>query len=134
MNERADVETALSQWTAAEAAGDTAALETVLADDFTAIGPLGFTLSKQDWLDRHAPDELTYDTFDLDELQLRVYDDAAVVIARQNAEGTHRGQPVPSALRVTLVLTRGQTSWRLAVAHMSFIAGTPGAPPIPGRG
>jgi ketosteroid isomerase-like protein len=134
MTTRNDVETALSRWTAAEAAGDSAALQTLLADDFTAVGPLGFTLTKQDWLDRHAPGQLTYETFDLDELQVRVYDDAAVAIARQSAQGTHQGQPVPSALRITLVLTRADDRWRLAVAHMSFIAGTPGAPPIPGRG
>jgi hypothetical protein len=32
---------------------------------------------------------------------------------------------------MTLVVEGG--SWRLAGIHMSFIAGTPGAPPLPAR-
>ena len=32
----------------------------------------------------------------------------------------------------TLVLTAAGRGWQLAAIHLSFIAGTPGAPPIPG--
>ena len=39
----------LSEWAAAEQAGDTSALEMLLADGFMAIGPLGFILPKQAW-------------------------------------------------------------------------------------
>jgi ketosteroid isomerase-like protein len=134
MNNRHEGITAfLSGWTAAEVSGDTTALHDSLADDFTAVGPLGFTLSKQDWLARHATGALKYETFELDKLQLRRYGDVAVATALQHGQGTYQGNTVPSTLRVTLVVVRQSPSWRLATAHMSFVAGTPGAPPIPGR-
>lgn len=123
----------LARWTAAEAAGDTTALDECLADDFIGVGPLGFMLSKQEWLDRHAPGELKYDSVELEETRLREYGDAAVVTARLNQPGTYRGHPIPGSPRATLVLVSQSGAWRLASIHLSFIAGTPGAPPVPGR-
>jgi ketosteroid isomerase-like protein len=105
-NQHDDVTAFLSRWTAAEARGDTTALHNTLTDDFTAVGPLGFTLSKQDWLARHATGALKYETFELDKLQLRRYGDVAVATALQNGHGTYQGNSVPSTLRVTLVLVR----------------------------
>ena len=69
----------LVTWTAAERAGDVAALERLLADDFLAVGPLGFFLSRQDWLDRHATGALTYRTFELTDTRIRQYGDVTVV-------------------------------------------------------
>jgi ketosteroid isomerase-like protein len=123
----------LAEWTAAEQSGDAAALDGYLSDDFVGVGPLGFTLSKQDWLTRHRTGDLTYETFQLAEVQVRAYGDAAVVTARQTGKGAYRGQPVPSDLRATVVLVQRSGGWRIASIHMSFIAGTPGAPPVPGR-
>jgi hypothetical protein len=70
----------------------------------------------------------------VDEIQARNYAQTATVVARHTAEGDYQGQPVPEALRVTLVLAASNGTWRLAGIHMSFIAGTPGAPPVPGGG
>lgn len=122
----------LDAWCAAEQAGDVAALDRYLADDFLAIGPLGFTLTRQDWLDRHASGVLTYETFGLAETETRRYGDVTVVVARQEGDGAYRGHPVPSATRVTLLLVPGEHGYRLAGIQHSFIAGTPGTPPIPG--
>jgi ketosteroid isomerase-like protein len=130
---RADIEGFLAEWTAAERSGDAAALDKLLADDFTGVGPLGFTLSKQDWLDRQAGGDLKYRTFELADIAVRRYGDVAVVIAKQSAAGAYRGHEVPGDLRVTLVVTDASGSRQLAGAHMSFIAGTPGAPPLLGR-
>lgn len=76
----------LADWTTAEAKGDVAAMDAQLADDFTAVGPLGFTLHKVDWLDRHATGALVYETFQLEEVVLRDLGDAVVATARQTGE------------------------------------------------
>ncbi|HYZ56013.1 MAG TPA: MFS transporter [Streptosporangiaceae bacterium] len=124
----------LDEWSAAEHAGDTERLEALLTHDFTAVGPFGFILPKQAWLARHRQGGLTYDSFSLAEIQTRAHDAAAIVTTRNNTRGNYQGHPIPEATRATLVLLRDAGSWRLAAIHMSFIAGTPGAPPIPSAG
>jgi len=121
----------LQRWAAAERAGDAAALGELLTDDFTGIGPLGFALPKAAWAGRHHQG-LRYDAFDIDEIQVRTYGDVAVAVARDTQRGTAFGHAVPEALRTTHILVRQAGHWRLASLHMSFIAGTPGAPPAPG--
>ena len=124
----------LDEWSAAEQAGDTVRLETLLTGDFAGIGPLGFTLPRQAWLGRHHSRDLRYDSFALADVRARVYGQAAVITARNNTRGSYQGQPIPEAVRVTLVLVSDAGNWRLAAIHMSFIASTQGAPPIPGTG
>lgn len=123
----------LKRWAAAETAGDPGAVGSCLAEDFRAVGPLGFELSREEWVERHTEGALAYLRFALDEIRIRAAGDAIIVVARQHAEGTYRGAPLPSDLRTTLVVEDGADGWRLRHLHMSFIAGTPGAPTLPGR-
>ncbi|MQA85635.1 MAG: DUF4440 domain-containing protein [Streptosporangiales bacterium] len=111
----------LSEWAAAELNEDTAFLEGCLM------------LSKQDWLARYAGG-LKYEAFELEDVRVRRYGDAAVVVALLQQKGTHQGNPIPTSTRASLVLVNGPGTWRLAGIQFSFVAGTPGAPPIPGRG
>jgi ketosteroid isomerase-like protein len=122
----------LSEWTMAEQAGDTTILDQQLTADFYGVGPLGFILPRAAWLARHGQGDLAYAAFSLEEQQSRVLGPVAVVTARNNTRGTYRGHQIPEAGRATLILTRDAGSWKLAVIHMSFIAGTQGAPPLPG--
>ena len=126
------IDSFLDQWSAAEQAGDSQRLDGLVTEDFAGIGPLGFILSRQAWLARHRSGDLRYDSFTLAEVQTRVYGQAAVITARNNTRGSYQGQPIPEAVRVTLVLVSDAGNWRLAAIHMSFIAGTAGAPPLPG--
>lgn len=127
------VSTFLEDWAEAERQGDVEQLEQQLDDDFVGVGPLGFVLSKQDWLMRFSHG-LTYDGFSLEGTQVRRDGDTAIVIGTQNQSGSMQGNPLPfSSVRSTLVLRYRPGGWRLASIHMSFIAGTPGAPPVPGR-
>jgi len=100
-------------------------------DDFVGVGPVGFQLSKQAWLQRQTGGDLHYDQLDLDEVATREYGDCAVTVGRWNARGTAQGHPIPQASRVTLVSVKDGDEWRIAGIHFSFIAGTPGAPGIP---
>ncbi|HEX3785222.1 MAG TPA: nuclear transport factor 2 family protein [Pseudonocardiaceae bacterium] len=124
----------LTDWTNAEVNGDEAAVTKALTDDFTCIGPLGFSLSKEDWMKRHSADsKLKYTALELSELSTRTYGDVAIVIGRQEQQATFNGQPIPSTLRASFVLVAQGEDWQLANIQFSFVAGTPGAPPVPGR-
>jgi ketosteroid isomerase-like protein len=120
----------LTEWTDAERAGDSKTIATLLTDDFCGVGPFGFVLPRPAWLDRYRQG-LTYEHFNLEEIQVRDYGDIALVTARNNARGSYRGQPTPEAQRITLVIWSNSESPRLAAVHMSFIAGTPGSPVTP---
>jgi len=109
-------------WAAAELRGDTSFLGRALADDFVGVGPRGFLVTKEEWLARHRSGDLKYEAFGLFDARVRIYRDAAVLTARQVANTTYRGQPVPGQFRVTLVFVKEAGRWLLAGVHLSPIA------------
>ena len=94
-------------WAAAELDGDTASLREIMADDFVAVGPRGFVLSGEQWIDRHETGSLKYRSFGLDEVQVRTYGDAAIVVCRQTAAGVYDDEngryDIDERFRATLV-------------------------------
>jgi ketosteroid isomerase-like protein len=116
-------------WAAAELRGDTAFLERALADDFVGVGPRGFMLTKEQWLSRHQAGNLKYQSFGLDEVQVRLYGDAGVMVCRETAEGVYEDEngryDLHEQFRATLILARQQEHWLLAGLHLSPIAGRP---------
>ena len=120
-----DIETLGREWATAELRADVSALRSMLTDDFIGIGPLGFMLTKQEWLDRHQSGDLIYDAVDLDQVTVRVYDGAAILIGRQVQKAAHRGNRVDAELRTTLVFVQQLGQWRLAGLHFSPIGQPP---------
>ncbi len=116
-------------WAAAELRGDTAFLERTLADDFVGVGPRGFTLTKDQWLERHEAGKLKYKSFRMDDAQARLYGDTAVMIGRETAEGRYEDgdvrHDIREQFRATLVFVKQQERWLLAGLHLSPIAGRP---------
>jgi ketosteroid isomerase-like protein len=119
----------VEDWTNAELAGDIDFLRATLADDFIGVGPRGFTLTKEQWLDRHESGTLKYGSFALDEVGVRSYGDAAVVVCRQDADGVYEDDngryDIHEQFRATLVLVKQQERWRLAGLQLSPILGRP---------
>ena len=132
MKDRAgELKDLVEEWANAELAGDVAFLTKTLADDFIGIGPLGFMLTKEQWLARFETGDLAYEAFAIDEVKVRLYGDAAVATCRQTQAGTYQGQAVDvmqGEFRATLVFVEHEGRWRLAGLHLSPIAGPP-----PGR-
>jgi ketosteroid isomerase-like protein len=77
-----EIITFLAEYADAERSGDAARLGQALTDDFVGVGPLGLMLPKPAWLARHESGDLRYETFELDELHVRLHGDAALVTAR----------------------------------------------------
>jgi ketosteroid isomerase-like protein len=119
------------RWARAEVSGDTATLETLSTDDFTLVGPLGFVLDKRQWLARYPGGGLVTHELTWDELSIREYGDAAVVVGRHTQRAAYRGNPADGAFRGTHLLVRRDGRWRLAGIHLSPIGGPP---PFAARG
>ncbi|MEV6110518.1 nuclear transport factor 2 family protein [Streptomyces sp. NPDC051940] len=118
-----------ARWAAAELAGDVQALETLLTEDFRAVGPRGYVHDKDAWLRRYREDLLLHDWFDWAEVEVREYGSTAIAIGRQSQQSTYNGLDMDGEFRMTQFLTRceGECGWRLAGVHLSPIAEVPAA-------
>ncbi len=112
-------------WAAAELQADTAFLEKYLSDDFVGVGPLGFLLSKQQWLGRHRSGDMKYTVHTLDEVKVRGYDQAAILVGRLTQQATFQGNPMNVQMRTTLVFVRQDGQWHLAGLHFCNIGQPP---------
>ena len=104
----------------AELHADRETLQRLLADDFVSIGPKGFLLDKQEWIDRH--DLFEYQELQTSELDIRVYDGTAIVRDVQRNKATYKDERVELAVRVSQVWVKQQDDWRLAAIQFSPLA------------
>jgi ketosteroid isomerase-like protein len=113
----------VEDWASAEMRGDAASLGSTIADDFIGIGPRGFMLTKDQWLKRHESGKLRYRCFRWDEVQVRLYGDAAAVTGRQSAEGEYEDYDLKDKFRATLIFVKQQGRRLLVGLHLNPIAG-----------
>jgi ketosteroid isomerase-like protein len=116
-------------WAAAELRRNTSSLRGILADDFIGVGPRGFMLTRDQWLSRHDTGSLRYESFGLDEVEVRLYGDAAVTVCRQSVVGAYEGEngrfDLNEQFRATLGFVKQDGDWRLASLQLSPILGRP---------
>jgi ketosteroid isomerase-like protein len=117
------------EWASAELRGDIAFLGSVLTDDFVGVGPRGFTLIREQWLARHEAGNLKYESFGLDEVEVRPYGDAAVTVCREIAKGVYEDEngryDIHEQFRATLIFVRQRERWLLTGLQLSPILGRP---------
>ena len=106
-------------WAQAERRGDVAALDDLLTDDFTAVGPRGFVLDKAKWLERYASGALVHDSFTWDEVKVRQYGRAAVAVGVQGQQSVFEGRDADGDFRITQTIVEVDGRWRLAAVHLS---------------
>ncbi len=113
-----------ARWAEAELGGDADALAALATDDFALVGPLGFVLDRDQWLDRYrAGDFATYD-LSWEVTGLREYGDGtAVVLGVLDQRAAYRGTPADGRFRVTQIAVRAPDAWRLAGLHLSPLPG-----------
>jgi ketosteroid isomerase-like protein len=121
------------RWAEAETRGDVAGLDALSADGFGLVGPAGFVLDKQQWLDRYRLGDLVTTSLRFDDVQTRRYGGTAVSIGRQVQQAEYQGHPVNGEFRTTLIAVRDGGQWRLAGGQVGPIGGPPPFPPPSGR-
>jgi len=114
------------RWAAAEQQGDTTTLDELAVDDFTLVGPFGFLLTKQQWLDRYRDGDLVTSELRWEEVTVRDYGTAAVAVGVHAQRAAHRGRANDGRFRATHIAVRDEDGeWRLAGIHLSPL-GLPG--------
>ncbi|GAB3434078.1 nuclear transport factor 2 family protein [Actinophytocola sediminis] len=123
----------IDRFAVAEQKADADALETLLAEDFHGVGPLGFVLTKEQWIGRYRSGALVPTAFELRELSVRELGDTALVLGVSRQEGSYNGHQANGEFRMTLVLSKAGAGWQVAHCHLSGPLGPPpGRPPSAG--
>jgi Domain of unknown function (DUF4440) len=115
-------------WTEAETRGDTDTLGALAVPDFRLVGPAGFVLTKEQWLDRYRQGELVTRELRFEEPSTLLYRDAAITIGRQVQQAEYQGHPANGEFRLTQIAVQDVAGWRLVGMHLSPIGGPPPFP------
>jgi ketosteroid isomerase-like protein len=114
----------LHHFAEAQRRSDVDALAALLSDDFKLVGPLGFVVSKQQWLEQFHSGALRIESLEWDELDIRTYADAdlAIAIGKLTQAATYAQNRSDGQFRVTVIAIGQGVTWQLAGAHYSAIA------------
>jgi uncharacterized protein (TIGR02246 family) len=110
------------RWAEAQERGDADALDSLLTEDFMLVGPLGYVLTKQQWLDQFRSGSLEASSVTWDEVDVRDYGPVAVAVGRERQRAEYDGQPANGQFRVTQIAVRHDEGWAIAGLHFSPIA------------
>ncbi|MBB5080624.1 nuclear transport factor 2 family protein [Nonomuraea endophytica] len=113
----AEVLDLVTRWAAAEQANDAQALDALLADGFVGVGPLGFVLTREQWLVRFD-NGLVNNAFVVEEPQVHEHGAAAVVVGVDAQQTTFGGRDNSGRFRLTLSAVRQETAWKIASIHL----------------
>jgi len=109
------------RWVQAEVAGDVSTLDAMAAEDFRLVGPFGFVLDKEQWLERYRGGDLVTTRLEWRETQIRELGDTALVIGIHDQRATYRGTPSDGQFRSTHIWVRSDGDWQLAGTQLSPI-------------
>ena len=122
-DQRSSVEQAIKQLDAerirAQIGADAAALDRIYADDFIGVGPSGTVRTKAQVISDFTSGDLKFQSIVTDEVQVRVYENAAVETGLSTMSGQDKGKAVPRDTRFTRVWVKQQGQWRLVANHYS---------------
>jgi hypothetical protein len=117
------IEALLRAWSDAEARGDAAALDALLAADFRGDGPLGHVLDKDRWLDRHRRGDLTVDSSVWAADDVRVTNRTAVASGIQFLVARYRGEDCSGAFACTVVAVLRDGRWTIVNLQVGHLPG-----------
>ena len=105
---------------------DLAFFDRVFADDFTHTNHTGAFRTKAQWLENHKPGvKSPYDSFDTEDLAIRLYGETAVVTGRSIPKGKDSlGQAITGQFRFTRVWVKRDGRWQV-VAFQGTRIGPP---------
>ena len=98
---------------------DADAIGSFMAADWILVGPDGSIGTRERFLELVRSGDLTHSVMTSEEIDVRVYGSAAVVIARGISAGHYRGQPFRELERSSSVFVKEADEWRCVLTHLS---------------
>ena len=109
-----EVEQLEEQWRTAQLAGDVAALDKLLSDDYVGISMTGQVNTKAQQLSRVRTHSFILTRIDLGEMKVKLVGQVAIVTVRASVEGTNEGVPMNGVFRYTRIYQHLPTGgWKI---------------------
>jgi ketosteroid isomerase-like protein len=102
--------------------GDTKAMDSILADDWVGINPRGDVGGKAQTAKDLKDGSIDFEAIDPEEVKVRVYGDAAIVMGRYHVKLTFRGMKVDDLVRTTEIFAKQGGKWRCVSTQVTSIA------------
>lgn len=101
---------------------DMSALQSILAEDFIATSSRGELRNKAMELDDLKPNsDYSIDSFQVDGLRVRVFDNTAIVTGRQILVVLYNHQPFTSLFRYTRVYLKRANRWQVVAQQLTAL-------------
>jgi hypothetical protein len=103
-------------------AGDLDTLDQLVADRCRIVGPKGYHISKQEWIQTHASavyEQVVLESVESDSVH---YGDTAIRSDLQRSECRYRGELVTGLYRVMATWVRGPHGWQLAALQYTTVS------------
>lgn len=108
-------------WDRAIVAKDRAAIEANMADDFRQIDARGNVETKASFVDGLVSPDLVLDPYTVEDFEVRVYGDTALISGRTRMTGRYQGRPFSSHYRYIDVYVKRGGAWQIVSVQISPI-------------
>jgi ketosteroid isomerase-like protein len=112
------------KWADATVRGDTATVDSMLADNFVETLEDGTIFTTQAREHAYQSGQRHWDSAVIDEVKVQLYGDTAIVTGRWTGHGTMNGKVMAAANRFTDTWVRLNDSWKCVASHQSPVIAT----------
>ena len=109
------------RWDKAIVRKDRAAIETNMADDFRNIDGSGEVAVKAAFVDDLMSADLEIDPYTVEDFDVRVYGDVALLSGRTRMTGRYKGKPFTSHYRYIDIYVKRSGQWKVVSVQISRI-------------
>ena len=110
-----------SDWADSYVKRDSSFVQRIAADDFTFIGPDGNRVNKADYVKSMTGDTV-FTGFKIDDLKIRTYGDAAVVIGLATIAAKTKGEDESGQYSFTDVFVKQKGEWKAVSGQVTPVA------------
>jgi ketosteroid isomerase-like protein len=109
-------------WDQAIVRKDRAAIESNMADDFRQIDGAGNVESRRSFVEGIVSDRLEIDPYTVEDFEVRLYGDVALLSGRTRMTGRFDGQPFASHYRYIDIYVRREGAWKIVSVQITKLS------------
>ena len=101
--------------------GDFQALGSIFSEEWMLVGPDGQVVSREKIFAQLSSGDLKFTSYELGEMEIRVFGDTAVVVGHGNPHGEYKGEKFEEKEVFSDTFIRVGGKWRCVLSHSSEI-------------